>query len=185
MKRYSTAFICALLLLAGGAALYAGSSTLSIEPSEMKDGETKSFSDNGRTITVKREGNTTHVTIADAENTEKLTITRDGGRVRIGRIDGDGVHGFAIGPNRRQIIIDGMPMGDLDLENLPRFRERIPKKDVQSWFVCPKDKTMLRVPDGNEDKTFKCPVDGTQMERRKGRGFTLFFDDEAFGTNWM
>ena len=82
MKRYATALICALLLLIGGAAVYAGSSTLTIEPSEMKDGETKAFTDNGRTITVKREGNTTHVQIADADKTDKLTITRENGRVR-------------------------------------------------------------------------------------------------------
>lgn len=182
MKRYATAFICALLLLVGGAAVYAAStSTLTIEPSEMKDGETKTFTDNGRTITVKREGNTTHVQIADAERTEKLTITREDGRVRIGRVDSDGVHGFTIGPDRRRIIIDGIPFGDL--ENVPRFRERLPGKEAQSWFVCPKDKTMLRVPEGNEEKTFKCPIDGTTMERRKGRGFTLFFDDGMFESN--
>lgn len=181
MKRYATAFICALLLLVGGVALYAGSSTLTIEPSEMKDGETKTFTDNGRTITVKREGNATHVQIADADKTEKLTITRENGRVRIGRVDSDGVHGFTIGPDRRKIIIDGIPLGDF--ENLPRFREQLPRKEVQSWFVCPKDKTMLRVPEGNEEKTFKCPVDGTLMEKRKGRGFTLFFDDSTFESN--
>ena len=181
MKRHATALTCALLLLVGGSVLYAESkSTLTIEPSEMKDGETKTFIDNGKTITVKREGNTTHVQIADAENTEKLTITREGGRLRIGRVDSDGIQSFTLGPDRRKIIIDGMPLGDF--ENLPRFRD-LPKKNMQSWFVCPKDHTMLRVPEGKEDQTFKCPVDGTTMEKRKGRGFTLFFDDDMFESN--
>jgi hypothetical protein len=184
MKRNVTIVTCALLFLVGGAVLYAEStSTLTIEPSSMKDGETKTFTDNGRTITIKREGNTTLVQIADADKTEKLTITREGGRLRIGRVDSDGAHSFAFGPDRRRIIIDGMPLGDF--ENLPRFREQLPKKDAQNWFVCPKDHTMLKVPEGKEEQTFRCPVDGTVMEKRKGRGFTLFFDDDLFESNLL
>ncbi len=180
MKRYVTAFICALLLLIAGAVLYAGNtSTLTIEPSEMKDGETKSFTDNGRAITVKREGNTTHVQIADADKTEQLTITREGNRLRIGRIDSDGGRSFVIGPGRRRIIIDGMPFEDFP--DVPRFD--LPKKKMQNWCVCPKDHTMLRVPEGKEDQTYKCPIDGTTMEKRRGRGFTFFFDDDLFESN--
>lgn len=182
MKRYGIALTCAFLLTVGGAVLYAeSSSSLTIEPSDMRDGDKKTFTDNGRTITVTREGNTTHVQITDADKTEKLTITREGGRVRIGRIDSEGLQSFTIGPDRRKIIIDGVPL--TEFEGLPRFREQLPKKEVQSWFVCPKDKTMLRVPEGKEEQTFKCPLDGTPMEKRKGRGFTLFFDDSIFESN--
>ena len=173
MKRYLA--LAALLVLAAFAVYADGSSTLTIQPSEMKDGETKTFTDDGRTITVRREGNTTHVTIAEADKTERLTITREGNRLRIGRLDSEGFHSFAWGPERKKIVIDGMPFGD--------FKEMPKGKHVQSWFVCPKDKTMLRVPEGKEDQTWKCPVDGTVMEKRKGRGFTFFFDDGLLESN--
>ena len=173
MKRY---LALVSLLVLGAFAVYAQSSTtLSVEPSEMKDGERKIITDGGRTITVSREGNTTHVRIDDAEKTEKLTITREGNRIRIGRTDADGFEKFVIGPERRKIIIDGVPFGD--------FKEMPKSNRLQNWFVCPKDKTMLRVPEGKEDQTWKCPIDGTEMEKRKGRGFTFFFDDDVFETN--
>ena len=39
---------------------------------------------------------------------------------------------------------------------------------------------MLRVPAGKENESFKCPIDGTTMEKRKGHGFGFFFDDDSF-----
>jgi hypothetical protein len=173
MKRYLA--LAALLVLAAFAVFAEGTSTLTIQPSEMKDGETKTFTDDGRTITVKREGDTTHVTITDADKTERLTITREGNRLHIGRHDGEGFRSFVVGPDRKRIVIDGVPFGE--------FKERPLGKQMQSWFVCPKDKTMLRVPEGKEEQTWKCPVDGTVMEKRKGRGFTFFFDDGVFESN--
>lgn len=181
MKRSWTALVCGLAFTIGAAALYAeSSSTLVIEPSEMKNGEKKSFTDDGRTITVEREGDTTHVRIEAADKTEKLTITREGNQLRISRLDSEGPRSFVLGPERRRIIIDGMPMGDLDV--LPKgraFREH----KMQSFFVCPKDHTTLRVPEGKGDATYKCPVDGTVMEKKRGRGFSFFFDEDSFETH--
>lgn len=181
MKRSRTALVCGLLLTAGAAALYAESATtLVIEPSEMKKGEKKTFTDNGRTVTVEREGDTTHVRIEGADKTEKLTITREGGRVRIARADARGPRTLVVGPERRKIVIDGVPMDDLDARPHPR---PFSHKSMQTFYVCPKDKTTLRVPEGKEDATYKCPVDGTGMEKKRGRGFSFFFDEESFETH--
>lgn len=171
MKRSWIALCCALLLLTAAAVLYADSSTtLSIEPSAMKEGETKSFTDDGRTITVRREGNTMHVRIDSADKTEKLTITREGNQIRMGRMDDGGRHSFVFGPERKRIVIDGLPLDELDK---PRQRK------LSTWFVCPKDRTMLRVPEEKTGATYKCPVDGTVMEKRKGHGFSFFFDENV------
>lgn len=172
MRGTLTAVSCALVL-AGAAALYAESSTtLTVKPSEMRNGETKSITDDGRTITVKREGDTTQVTIEGAGETGHLTITREGDRIRIGRAAAEG-RGFIIGPHRERIVIDGFPLDGLD--RAPRFKER----RGQTYFVCPKDQTTLRVPKENDGQSFRCPVDGTEMEKRKGHGFTFFFDDSS------
>lgn len=182
MKRYWTALLCAVLLAVGVVAMSAEESTsLSIQPSEMKDGETKTFTDDGRTITVRRDGNSTEIRIDSADKTDTLTITREGNRIRIGRADSDGMRSFVLGPERRRIIVDGTPLPDL--EHLPKFRKFPPSQKATTWFLCPKDGTMIRVPEEKADQTFKCPVDGTTMEKRKGRGFTFFMDEDVLDSN--
>lgn len=131
MKRYAV-FAILLFVVAGAVA---NVTRFSINSSEMKDGETKTFTEDGRKVTVRRDGDVTHVTVEDPR------------------------------------ILDDVPRHGL-----------IPRK-AQTFFVCPKDHTMLRVPDEKSGETFKCPVDGSTMEKRKGRGFAFFFDDDAFDYN--
>jgi hypothetical protein len=186
MKRFAVFAILGLFIVAGAVAVYAGdrhhsSSRLTINPSEMKDGETKTFTDEGRKVTVRRDGDTTHVTIEGANGTKTLSITSDGGDIRIDR-DGVERRKIVIGDSSRpRILIDGMDFKGF--EGFPRH-EMLPRK-IQTWFVCPKDKAMLRVPEEKADETFKCPIDGTTMEKRKGRGFAFFFDDEVFESHDM
>ncbi len=99
------------------------------------------------------------IKIEGAGTTQSLTITRSGDKFSVER-------DHLIMPPK--ILFDGA---------IPRFRE---KAMGQTWFVCPKDHTMLRVPKGEEDRTYKCPVDGTTMEKRKTHGFSFFFDDNDF-----
>jgi hypothetical protein len=178
MNRYPVVLTCLLTLSLGAAAMYgAGSTMVVIEPKDMKDGEKKTVIDDGRTITVERDGDTTHVTIEGADKTEKLTITRDGNEVRIGRLQDGVTKSFVIGPDRPKITIDGVPLGDFD--GVPLVRPLRPNK-MHTYFVCPKDKTQLRVPEEKDDATYKCPVDGTVMEKKRGRGFTFYYDDQVF-----
>ncbi|HSP13260.1 MAG TPA: VCBS domain-containing protein [Thermoanaerobaculia bacterium] len=99
---------------------------------------------------------------------QTITITRDGTStvISIGR-EGDHPRAFVIGPRHRKLLVDTLPQWP----------------HAQTWFVCPKDHTLMRVPKDKADQTFQCPVDGTTMEKRKGRGFTFFFDDDLFGTD--
>jgi hypothetical protein len=160
MKRTLAAVSCVALLVGGVVALHAeNSSSLSIEPSKMHDGETKTFTDDGQTITVRREGNATSIRVEGDDKTDRVTITREGGRIRIGRMsDSD-----------RRIFVDGIT------RDIPRARQLL--RELGPVHFCPKDQTTLRVPKADEDATFKCPLDGTAMERRNGRGVTFFFDD--------
>jgi hypothetical protein len=180
MKRYAVFAILVLFMIAGAVAVIAGehhsSSRMTINPSDMKDGETKTFTDDGRKVTVTREGNTTKVLIEGAEGTKTLSITNDDGEIHIDGADGKRRKVIQIGPDRPRIMIDGMDFKGLD--DFPRHG-LMPRK-AQTWFVCPKDHTMLRVPEDKSEETFKCPLDGTTMEKRKGRGFAFFFDDELF-----
>ena len=161
MKR---ALFYSFLVLAVAGALYARSSgsTITVTPSEMKNGETKTFTDDGKTITIRRDNDAMTVKIEGAGETQTLLITKTGDGIIKIRRGTDGVQAFKL------------DAGDLVM---PQLRE-VPRARAYSFFVCPKDHTTLNVPDAKEGDTFKCPVDGTTMEKRKGHGF--FFDDHSF-----
>ena len=162
MKRI--ALIAVLLVLS--LAAY-GSTKLTIEPSQMKDGETKTLVDGDKTITVHKSGDNLDIKIEGAGKTRTITLRNSGGDISIFK-DGDGM-AFKTMP-----AMPAMPKILIDRE-LPGFEQM---KRSQTWFVCPKDHTMLSVPEEKANETFKCPVDGTTMEKKKGRGFAFFFDHE-------
>jgi hypothetical protein len=160
-------FVAVTLLCA--VAVYA-STAFTINPSEMKSGESKKLVDGDRTVTVTRNGDAVDIRIDGGAAAEKLTITRGHQGYRIER---DGAQTW---------VVPGAGLEGLQgLEGLrvPAVRSfKFNNASKQTWFVCPKDHTMMRVPEGNTDQTFKCPVDGTAMEKRKGAGFAFFFDDD-------
>ena len=157
MKRI--AFIAVLLILA--LAAYGGTK-LTIEPSQMKDGETKTLVDGDKTITVHKSGDNLDIKIEGAGKTRTITLNNAGGDISIFR-DGMAMKSFTM--DKPRILLD------------EHFEKMGPK--AQTWFVCPKDHTMLRVPEEKAGETWKCPVDGTTMEKKKGRGFAFFFDEEG------
>jgi hypothetical protein len=169
-------FLLVLVVLLGAAVAVYASSTIVVKPSDMKSGETKTIVDDGKTIRITRDGDSMKVVVEGAGKSKEITIENDrDGDVRIIRAGDDEV--LRIDPTRRgghRIIINGQPLRDLLDEHVIRPRH------ADTWFVCPKDHATLRVPEVKEGATFKCPVDGTTMEQRKGRAFSLFFDDEAF-----
>ena len=164
MKRIALLAVLALLLVAGAAFVYAeeshGSTKLTIESSQMKEGETKTLVDGDKTITVHKSGDNLDIKIEGAGKTRTITLNNSGGNISIFK-DGDGM-AFRTIPGEPRVLLD------------EHFKRMAPKS--QTWFVCPKDHTILRVPDDKAGDTFKCPVDGTTMEKRKGHGFAFFFD---------
>jgi hypothetical protein len=146
-------------------ALYA-STSFSVNPSEMKSGETKKLVDGDRTVTITRNGEALDIRIEGGASSDTLTITRGRDGIRIER-----------GGSGRSLVVPPMIHGEsFNVPNIRHFRFNPGR--TQTWFVCPKDHTTMRVPEGNADSTFKCPVDGTVMEKRKGSGFAFFFDDD-------
>jgi len=158
-----------VLLLAASiiaVAAYA-STTLTITPDSMKDGETKTFTDDGTTVIVKRSGDAMNIKIEGAGESRTITVTRSG--------DGD-ISIDHDGRGRRRLRVITPPI------HVPQFREH----RLGTLFVCPKDGTTLRVPEDKKDDTFKCPIDGTTMDKKKGRGFIFSFDDKTFDEfDWL
>lgn len=161
MKRIGFAMLIALVATAALA-----STVITIDPSEMKSGESKKLVDGDKTVIVTKDGEELVVKIEGAGKTKKVTITRDGDGIRIER---DG--------KLRTWTVPPMPPGEMF--NLPEgaraFRFRNAAK--HTVFVCPKDHATLRVPSDKLDESYKCPIDGTVMEKKKATGFEFFFDD--------
>lgn len=169
MKRAVLAVGILLAVIAVGVAYgveLEDSSSLVIRPSTMREGETKTFIDDGRRITVKRNGDAVNIEIEGAGETRKLTIVKTGDQDIVIEPEDSRRKVQVIGPGASRILIDGLP-GVSDKK----------RALTENWFVCPKDNSMLRVPDAREDATYKCPVDGTTMERKKGRGFTIWMGE--------
>ncbi|HEX8154520.1 MAG TPA: hypothetical protein VF698_15405 [Thermoanaerobaculia bacterium] len=179
MKRIVT-FALLLCLVAAGAYAH---SALTIRPSDMKDGETKTFEEDGRKITITKKGDALNVEVEGAGGSRTVTIVGGDRGIRIER-DGSrpGISVIPPGELRERIIAGELP--GFDVDQLPRFRRFPRDQKLQNWFVCPKDKTLLRVPDDAGEKEFNCPVDGTKMEKRNAKDFRFFFfatDDDDEG----
>lgn len=168
MKR----FLLILAVLLGVAVAVYASSTITVKPSDMKSGETKTIVDDGKTIRITRDGDSMKVVVEGAGKTKTITVNNDhDGEVRIEGTDDDDDVVVPRHHGTRRIIINGTPLGDL-------LDHRIIRPSTnETWFVCPKDHAMLRVPEGKDADSFKCPLDGTAMEKRKGRAMSIFFDD--------
>ena len=168
MKRIALFAVLLSFVVAGAAFVYAeelhGSTKLTIEPSQMKDGETKTLVDGDKTITVKKAGDSVDIRIEGAGKTRTITLNNSGGNISI--FKGDGLGFRTITGGEPKILID---------RELPHFEQM---GRSLSWFVCQKDHTMLRVPEDKADQTWKCPVDGTTMEKKKARAFAFFEDRE-------
>src|ERR1044071_8008339 len=84
MKRIA---LIAVLLVVTLAAY--GSTKLTIEPSQMKDGETKTLVDGDKTITVHKSGDSLDIKIEGAGKTRTITLNNSGGDIHIFK-GGDG-----------------------------------------------------------------------------------------------
>jgi hypothetical protein len=165
MKRFLIP--AAVLALLGSGVVYGDGTTR--DSATLKRGESKTFVQDGQTIHVSRDGDSIDVSIESGGRTRRITIDNGGdGDIRIDR-DGDDT--ITIDPgsrSHRRIVVNRGALEDILGRSLPTRRIH-----ADNWFVCPKDHTLLRVPEGKEDQTFTCPIDGTAMEKQKSRMFVF------------
>jgi len=158
-----------LAILAVAAAAYA-STAITVTPSTMKNGETKTLTDGNATVKVTRNGDDVDIRVEGAGGARHITVSRSGdGDIRINR----GGH----------VVINGRDVTDIQVPDIHVPEIRVPRmhqRHMKTMFVCPKDGTTLSVPDGKEDQTYKCPVDGTTLEKKKGKSFSFYFDSDDF-----
>jgi len=121
--------VFAMLAVLLAAAVVYGATSITVNPSEMKNGETKSLIDGRNTITISRDGDDIGVKIEGAGVTRSLTVTRDGGDVTIERA---GVRGGSFVARRVWLVC---PKGDTAL--------RVPRESADRLYRCPIDGAIM------------------------------------------
>lgn len=151
-----------------------------IDTTKIADGQTETFRSGSRTVRVHKAGNTTTVRVQEGDRLDTITIRRDGKHVLFGTSN-NGAPRRMIALDRPEVIVDGM---DLETHLTNKFGEGssssvpvVPMPPPQrrhdapsNYFYCPKDGAMLVVPHTDGSKTYRCPVDGTEMKGGVGTG---------------
>lgn len=154
----------AFVLFLAAATVQAAATAYGFDTSRLVPGIARVYTvDESVKVTIRRDGEIRHVTV------ERLGIRNE---YRLEPVDGvlkvtkqDLQKGRPISP--RRILVDGVALeGELP-PALPGARKA-------TYYICPKDQTMLRVPHSNHDGEFKCPVDGTPMKPGAGRTSPYF-----------
>jgi hypothetical protein len=137
-----------------------------------------------RSVTVAREGNTVTVRIEEGKRVDTMTMTRKAdGQLSIGRSD-NGQPRQIIALDRRPVIVDGIDLEPflagnfLGTQQNAAPREAAPpsvQKDQRpTYYICPKDETMVRVKPGRGPAELNCPLDGTPMKAGTGSDKQIF-----------
>ena len=156
----------AFLLFATGA--------IDVNTSKLADGVTETFSEGSRLVAVHRSGDTTTVRVQEGDRVDTVSITRQGANLSIGHSDNGAERRFIV-VDRPKVVVDGIDLepwltGGVDSPpaSQPDAKKRKPR--AVDYFVCPKDSSVLAVPDSPQGAMYKCPVDGTSMRRTARRG---------------
>lgn len=165
----------ALLTIAATVVMADELTSMVVRPSSMKQGEMKAMVDDGRKISIERRDNTVEVVIEGAAALDRLEVTSEDREIRVVR---GGESGSS--DNERKVTVIG-PGGtgiSIGLPGEKRDDGRGNEKSDEAWYVCPRDSALLKVSAATEKTIFRCPVDGTPMERRKGRAYSFWIGQE-------
>ena len=130
----------------------------------LQDGQSVSSVVDGATVTVTREGDARRVVIERPGRRDEVTIQRDGEKLQIST----GRRGESFMVPTPRIIVDGIAIEPFITDtflNRPRAKGKL--------YVCPNDRTELRLPYLQHDGDFKCPLDGALMRPARDSGILL------------
>lgn len=155
----------AFVLFLAAATLQATPQRYGFETSKLTAGVAHVFNlDDSVTVTIRRDGEIRRITV------ERLGIRNE---YKLEPVNGvlevtckDLEQGLALSPDR--ITIDGVTLDGSLRPLAPDMRRKA------TYYICPKDHTMLRVPHSDHDGDFKCPVDRTPMRPGAGRTSPYF-----------
>ncbi len=145
-----------------------------IDTTKLGEGGKTARFEGSRRVTVEKLADETIVRVEEGERLDTVTLHRGG---RITRSDNGKMRPFTV-LDRPHVIVDGFDLepfitggqGEPQDDGLtsPTPRPDTLKPGPTRYYLCPKDQSMLRVPNAPRDATYKCPVDGTVMREAVG-----------------
>jgi hypothetical protein len=162
-------------------------SPIVIDTTKLADGASDMRVEGSRKVGVGRVRNTVTVRIEEGKRVDTITMTRQaGGQLSIAHSD-NGEPRQIIALDRRPVIVDGIDLEPFMAGNFLGTQhgaappEAVPPSQKQpdrpTYYVCPKDETMVRVLPGRGPNELHCPLDGTLMRAGTGRDSQIFLLD--------
>ena len=134
---------------------------IDIDTSKIENGAHVTYKNDAyRTVTLSKNADVTTVLVTEGERVDTLIVRNIGGKTVIAHSD-NGIPRAAGILDRAPILVDGMNVEPfLQGDAVDRS---VRGMGMATYYTCPKDRAMLRVPNGSTEAMFKCPVDGTLM----------------------
>lgn len=134
---------------------------IDIDTTKIENGARQSYAAGpGRMVSVAKDAGVTTVVVVEGERVDTLVVRNVDGKTVIAHTD-NGLPRPAPSAQRAPVIIDGMDVEPF-LEGDPVDRS-LRQQSLGTYYICPRDRAVLRVPNGPAEAMFKCPVDGTLM----------------------
>ena len=147
-----------------------------IDSSNLAPGRVVVHEGGARKVAAYREGNTVTVRVEEGKRVDTITIKNEDGKLSIGR-GSNGEPRKLLGLDRQPVIVDGIDLepflasdsfGTSAAAEPQVIPAPQPRADRPSYYICPRDETMVRVKAGRGPAELKCPLDGTVMKAGAG-----------------
>jgi hypothetical protein len=159
-------------------------SPMVFDTTKLADGASDVRLEGSRKVSVTRTGETVTVRVEEGKRVDTLTLTRKaGGEVTISHKDNGEPRRF-LPLGRQPVVVDGIDLEPFMAGNFlgtqttvvpPSVVPPPPQKDSRpTYYVCPKDQTMVRVLPGRGPAELLCPLDGTPMKTGTGSDRQIF-----------
>jgi hypothetical protein len=133
---------------------------IDIDTTKLENGKHYAYKSGDRDVTVAKDNDITTINVVNGERVDTLIVRQVDGRTIISHTN-NGLEEPPAKAEQPPLIIDGMNV-DTFLRG-DAVQRSVRKAGLAQFYVCPKDRAMLRVVNGPSDAMFKCPVDGTLM----------------------
>jgi hypothetical protein len=153
---------------------------IEVNTGKLAEGAVETFTSGSRQVAVHKSGDTTTVRVQEGERVDTVTLTRAGdGKLSIGRSDNGVVRRFIV-VDRPKVVVDGIDLEPYLMDSMaaaPQSKvvplpapmpQQKPTPGDRTYYVCPKDATIVVTPTPSATGRLLCPVDGTPLKAGTG-----------------
>lgn len=134
---------------------------IDIDTTKLENGKHYAYAAGERRVAVAKENDATTINVVSGQRVDTLIVRQMNGKTVISHTS-NGMAPPRATADSTPVIVDGLNI-EAFLGGDEVMERGLADAGFASYFVCPKDRAMLRVPNAPRDAMYKCPVDGTVM----------------------